>query len=143
MRTEQILAAIETAVTGLTSTGSNVQREQAYDIESTSLPALIVYEAEDINESESSQAFINWSLNVDIDIHTRGDLSEAVTAINTIRGEVHAALMADYTLGLAFVQYIKAESTSRPTASIEGDRPIIKQRITYAVKYRTNWASLT
>lgn len=143
MRTENILEAIQTTLNTITSVVGDVQREQSYDLLSTSLPHLIIYEGEDTVESENSQAYIDWSLTVDIDILTAGESDAAITAVNTLRGEIHAKLMADYTLGLGYVKYIRAASTERPTISVEGDKPIARQRITYEVKYRTNWNSFT
>ena len=144
MRTEDILDAIETALTGLATTGNNVQREQAYDIDAAAIPAIVIYEGEDAVTDQLMQSFIDWDLIVDIDVISRGDKDSAITEINTMRGEVHAALMADYQLGLsAIVKYIEATGTTRPEVSSEGDRPIVRQRLTYTVKYRTNWANFS
>lgn len=140
MRTEDILEAIETALTGLTTTTTNVHREQSYDIVVTELPHLVINEGEDSVEDQLLQSFTDWALIVDIDIVSRGDSDTAITQVNTIRGEVHAALMTDYQLGLpSVVQYIEPTGTSRPEVSIEGDKPIVRQRLTYTVKYRANW----
>jgi len=142
MRTEDILAAIESALTGLTTTGANVQREQAYGIEQSTLPFIVINEGEDIVEHELTQNFIDWVLTVDIDILARNDRDTVITELNTIRGEVHAALMVDYTLGLpGTVKYVGAVKTERPIVSADGDRPIAQQRLTYEVKYRSNWAN--
>jgi len=142
MRTEDILEAIKDALTGLTTTDDNVQREQAYGIEQSALPFIVINEGEDIVEDELSQQFVDWSLTVDIDLLARNDRDTVITELNTMRGEVHAALMADYTLGLPnIVKYIRADRTERPIVSPEGDRPIAQQRLTYEVKYRSNWAN--
>ena len=144
MRTEDILDAIETALTGLATTGNNVQREQAYDIDAAAIPAIVIYEGEDAVTDQLMQSFIDWDLIVDIDVISRGDKDSAITEINTMRGEVHAALMVDYQLGLpTIVKYIEATGTTRPEVSSEGDRPIVRQRLTYTFKYRTIWANFS
>lgn len=143
MLAEDILTAIKTTLTGLTTTGTSVEREQAYDIEQSDLPFIIINEGEDIVESQSAQTYINWNLTVDIDLLFRGDKDTAITSINTMRNEVHTALMADYTLGIpANVMYIGVVRTERPTVDAAGDRPIVRQRVTYEIKYRSNWANL-
>jgi len=139
MRTEDILQEIETKVTGLTTTLENVHREQSYDIAASALPHIVINEGEDTVEAQHTQAFTDWNLTVDIDLVARGDSDTVITQVNTMRGEVHAALMADYTLGLGYVKFIEAVSTTRPDVSIEGDKPIVRQRLTYTVNYRANW----
>jgi hypothetical protein len=143
MITEDILEAVKTTLTGLTTTGSNVQREQAYDIEQANLPFIVINEGEDIVEGQRAQAYIDWALTVDIDLLFRADKDTAITSINTMRNEVHTALMVDYTLGIpASVKYIGVVRTERPTVDASGDRPIVRQRVTYEIKYRSNWANL-
>jgi len=142
LRAEDILEAVKTKLTGLTTTGSNVQREQSYDIEQDDLPFIIITEGEDVVEGQSTQSYLEWVLTVDIDILAREGHSTVVTLMNTIRGEVHTALMADFTLGLSYVKYISAVRADNPTVSPDGDRPIIKQRLTYEIRYRSNWANL-
>jgi len=142
MRTEDILSGIETVLTGLATTQANVQRAQTYELEQAELPALVIAGGDDTVESQMTQSFIDWNLTVFIDIVSRGDIAAVVSELNTIRGEVHAALMGNYNLlPLDFVKYIEAVGTEQPNISIEGDKPIARQRLTYSVKYRTNWAN--
>lgn len=144
MRTEDILERIKTDLTGLVTTGSAVQRAQTYEIEQDQLPALVIIGAEDIVENQMMQSFIDWNFTVHVEIVSRGDIDAVVSELNTIRGEVHAALMANYNLlPLDFVKFVEAVGTEQPAISIEGDKPIARQRITYMVKYRTNWANFT
>lgn len=141
MRSEDILNGLVTTLTGLTSTGSNVFREQAYDIDSAELPALVIYEGDDMVEQELSQSLIDWDLTIDIDATVRGDRDSVTTDLNTIKNEVQVALMADYTLGLSFVKMIQVVKSDAVLLSVNGDMPIAKKRLTYGIKYRTNWAN--
>lgn len=141
MRSEEILNALVDTLTGLTTTGNNVLREQFYDITPDSLPILIISEGEDVVEQELSQSFVDWDLIVDIDAAVRTDRDSAATDLNTIKNEVQIALMADYTLGLNFVKMIRVIKTSAPLISVEGDKPIVKKTLTYGIQYRTNWAN--
>ena len=142
MRTENILEAIKTTLQGTTSQ-NGVSREQSYDISSAEIPHVIVVEGEDNVEGERAQSYIDWILNVDLKVICRGESGTSVTLLNTIRGEIHTALMTDYTLGLAYVKFIRAVTTDRPTVSVEGDMPIVSQIFSYEVHYRSNWNSLT
>lgn len=142
MIVENIMDAIKTQLTGLTTTGAYVQREQSYELNPAELPALIINEGEDRVEQEIAQSFIDWELMVDIDLFVRGTDTNVVTTLNTIRNEVHTALMVDYTLGITEVQFIRAQGTERPTIDVTGDMPLAKMRLSYLVKYRSNWANL-
>jgi len=143
MRTEDILGAIVTTLTGLTTTGGNVQREQDYDIEQADLPRIIITQGEDVVQNNLAQSYIDWQLTVDIDLLARGNKDDVVTVLNTMRGEIHAALMLDYQLGLGnIVKFIEAIRVERPIVDA-GDRTIIRQTLSYSISYRTNWANLT
>lgn len=141
MRTEDVLEAIETLLTGLTTTTTNVKRAQVYDVPANKLPFLAISGGEDIVDNQLMQSFIDWNLTVFIDVLATGTTDALPALLNTIRGEVHAALMGDFQLSLAYVHFVAAVTSEQPEISVDGDKPIAKQRLTYMVKYRTNWAN--
>jgi hypothetical protein len=143
MRTEQIMDAVVTTLTGLTTTGSNVVRAQVYDSSSVELPGLAIFMGADIVEEMISNSFYDWVLEVVVESRVK-TTSQVDELLNTIRGEVHAALFADYTLGLpTIVIDLDAISASEPTLSPDGAQPIAIQRLNYVVKYRTARGDLT
>lgn len=140
MRTEQVMDAVVTALTGLATTGSNVFRGRVYDLPDTALPGLAVSMGEDTIADELN-GYYDWTLSVAIESKVEAN-TQVDTTLNTIRGEVHAALRADPTLGLSFVIDTKPSSAEAPDLSGEGAKPIGTQRLIYQVRYRTNEATL-
>ncbi len=148
MFAEQIIAEIETLVTGLTTTGSNVQRGQVHPHELAALPALAVFMGADQVVAEYQTNAFDWELSVFIE--TAVELADPYTTLdsgidtqlNTIRKEVHAAIMADHTLGLSSVVNVTPVVASQPTLSGEGQRPLASQMLEYVVKYRSSRTAL-
>jgi hypothetical protein len=93
---QQIINAVVTAVTGLTTTGADVANRRTYPQGTT--PALNVYWSEDIPDYERGKL---GSVPLHgIEVHVEGiTLGEAETQANTIAEEVEAALYTDQTLG--------------------------------------------
>lgn len=142
MRTEEILDAVVTALTDLTTTQKRVKRAQVYNSSDDDLPGLAIYMGPDVLADELLFSYIDWELTifVDVRVKTRSQIDELS---NTIRGEVHAALMAAPTLGLSFVHDTKPVSAGEPELSGDGEQPIAVQRLEFAVTYRTSRTSLT
>lgn len=138
---EQILDSVVTALTGLTTTGTNVQRGRVYPVSPSVNAALTVFMGDDSVVSILGNEKIEWRLSVLINSHARAT-SDVDQTLNTIRKEVHAALMADYTLGLSFVTDTEPASASEPELSGDGDQPIATQRLEYIVQYRTSRTAL-
>lgn len=137
MRAEDIMDAVVTAVTGLTTTGSNVRRARVYDWDTT--PSLSVYMGQDTVINELISGLLDWELIVVVESHVSG--TSVDQTINTIRKEVHSALMSDHTLGLNFVHDINPELAGEPELDA-GDKPIARQRLEYKVTYRTSRTAL-
>lgn len=100
-RAESILDAVETALTGLTTTGSNVTRGRVWPIDT--LPALTIAKGVDQahDDDESLETLIReMTVSVVCSIQQSGNPE---TNLNAIAAEVYAALRADPTLGLAYV----------------------------------------
>jgi len=148
-RAEQIVAAIKTALIGLTTTGTRVQRGQVYNHEETKLPALNVIMGADEPVNEYQGEFIDWALtvrieakdHVEVDYITQDSLIDQ--ALNQIRKEVHAAIMADHTQGLAFVIDTDPGPASEPVLSGEGAKPVGSQAIDFIVTYRASRADIS
>ena len=139
-RAETIMDAIVTAVTGLTTTGSNVSRARTYPV-GASLPAVVVFQANDQALTQLIAGDVTSLLSVSIDALAREPSTQIDTKLNLIREELNVALMADYTLGLAYVEGIEEQGADEPDMSDNGDASITQMRMNYEVTYhhsRTN-----
>lgn len=141
MKTEEIMDAVVSALTDLTTTGTNVKRAQVYNSSNDELPGLAVYMGQDTLTDELQTSFLDWELTIFVEsrVKTRAQVDEL---LNTIRGEVHAALMAAPRYSLSFVHDTKPVTASEPDLSGDGDQPIAIQRLEYAITYRTSRTTL-
>jgi hypothetical protein len=143
-RAEQIIAAVKTTVTGLTTTGTRVQRGQVYNHEETKLPALSVFMGADIPVNEYQVNLMDWDLTVRIeavalietDYITQDSLIDQ--ALNQIRKEVYIAVMANHKQGLAFVIDTDPGPAAEPVLSGDGAKPIGTQVIDFTIRYRAD-----
>jgi len=143
-RAEQVIAAFVTAVTGLTTSGANVARgrDTPWPLETTD--ALNVYMGpEALIEDESDFPDGYWVQTIFIDVKTRQASVQVDTQLNLMRAEITAAIMADHTLGLAFVQWSQEGDTDEPTIDKSGEQPMASVRTSWLVKYRRNWSDTT
>lgn len=144
LRAEQILAAIASTLTGLTTTGANVQRAQIYPHELTKLPALSIFSGDDIPDSELDLNLIDWRLTVLIEATVKiapsytGYGTALETDLAQIRKEVHTALLADHTLGLAFVLDVLPGTAQKPDLNGDAEIPIGSQILQFQVMYRSS-----
>lgn len=133
---KQIRDAIVTAVTGLTTTGSNVFRSRLYPLETTKLPGLCIFTRSEAVEFDTLT--MSRSINRVLDVIIEGYVSATANYDNTldqIAVEVEEALAADATLGgLAKDLQVTAFEAD---FSADGDQPVAVGRFTVTVQYRT------
>jgi len=133
---KQIRDAIVTAVTGLTSTGSNVFRSRVFPIETTKLPALCVYtksEAVDFDTLTINRSIMR-NLEVMIEAYVSGT-SNYDDDLDTIAVEVEEALSADVTLsGISKDLQVTAFEADYVG---DGEQTVAIGRFTVGVVYRT------
>lgn len=127
---------VVTAVTGLSTTGSNVFRTRIYPLESGNLPGLCVYtnaEASEVDTLSGTRAY-ERTADIVVEAYVRATANYDNT-LDTICAEVEAALASDVTRGG------NAKDTNLIATDIEysdeGDRPIGIARMTFSVIYRT------
>lgn len=131
---QQIRDAAVTALTGLTTTGSNVFATRFYPQETSNLPCLLVYtlSEESAPESTGATGTMARSLLLAIDGVARAVASLDET-LDDIAKEVEVALMADVTLGgLAKDAFI--EATEIEVDAI-GDKPVGVIKMEFNVMY--------
>jgi len=133
---KQIRDAIVTAVTGLTTTGSNVFRSRLYPLESSKLPGLCIFTRSEAVEFDTLT--MSRSINRVLDVIIEGYVSATANYDNTldqIAVEVEEALAADVTLGgLSKDLQVTAFEAD---FSADGDQPVAVGRFTVTVQYRT------
>ncbi|WP_299077929.1 hypothetical protein [uncultured Paraglaciecola sp.] len=133
-RAETIMAAIAPLLTGLTTTGANVQRSRAWPVDA--LPALTIQQGSNtVNEGEDEVfGAILRTLEFSVISQIKG-ISLLETQLNQIAAEVYAALTADRKLGLAYVFDVRLVGDSEPELEAEQDEPTARQTMTWRVVY--------
>lgn len=137
-REEQILAAITTAVTGLTTTGTNVFRGRSYPLDANDLPGLLVFMGPDTLQQELTDTNIDWFLGVGIEAYVQTTSTVVDTKLAKIRKEVHTAIMTTPGLGLSFVIDTRPISAAEPEVDGDGAKPTARRRLEFIVHYRTS-----
>lgn len=135
-RAELVLAAVQTAVTGLATTTTNVDRGRAEEIPVEKLPALRVAGGDDLVVDPWAHQLLDSELDVSIFAHVHEASANVETKLILIRKEVNIALMADQTLGLAFVHAIVELGAAKPELSGDLAKPAGRMELQYRVKYR-------
>ncbi|MFZ9079456.1 MAG: hypothetical protein ACO23H_13045 [Alphaproteobacteria bacterium] len=133
---KQIRDAVITAVTGLTTTGSNVFRSRIYPLEQSKLPGLCVFTRSENVEFDTLT--ISRSVSRVLDVIIEGYVSATSNyddTLDQIAVEVEEALAADVTLGgLAKDTQVTAFEAD---FSGDGEQPVAVGRFTVTVQYRT------
>ena len=133
---KQIRDAVVAAVTGLTTTGSNVFRNRVYPIEQANLPGLCVFTRTEavVFDTMTLARSIARNLEIMIEAYVVGTANYDNT-LDQIAVEVEEALAADVTLGgLAKDVMVTAFEAD---FSGDGEQPVAIGRFTVMVEYRT------
>tara|TARA_Y100000593_G_scaffold52446_1_gene98479 strand:- start:24 stop:467 length:444 start_codon:yes stop_codon:yes gene_type:complete len=127
---------IVTAVTGLSTTGSNVYRTRIYPLENGNLPGLCVYSSTEDTAVDNMTGTRSLDRRCDyiIEAFVRAT-SNYDNTLDTICGEIEAGISADVTRGGNAKDTVLTRSEFE--YSDEGDRPMAMARLTYSVQYRT------
>jgi len=131
---EQIMQAVESALTGLTTTGTNVFRDRDEPLEDAN--SLSIEQGEYTPVEVQGNTFVDarLTLSVMVAVKKNNTYSEQ---INLIVKEVYQAIMADRELGLpAFVSDILPTGISKPEVSGEGSTTVMKSVIDFEVKFQ-------
>jgi len=125
-----------TQLTGLTTTGSNVFESRVYPMQSSKLPAVLIYTtSEESAESAFSKKRVqDRTVDVNVEGYVRA-IANFDDTLDQIAVEVEGAILDDPTLGgLA----INTELTgTEATYSGDSEQPVGTIRLTFQVQYRT------
>jgi len=133
---KQIRDAVVTALTGLTTTGSNVFRSRIYPLEKTKLPCLCIFTRSETTEFDTMTISRSTQRNLDIAVEAYVSATANYdNTLDTIAVEVEEAIASDVTLGgLAKDAQVTAFEAD---FSGDGEQPVAVGRFTVAVQYRT------
>jgi len=140
-RAESILQTLQTTLTGLTSTGQQVARGRVFNVDTASLPALSIQMGPE-QQLGDAQSFnrVTRELLVSVEIHARATAG-LEAALNQIKAEVYAAIMADHTLGLSYVVQAEWREDSAPDFSDEFEQATARVYSTWAIFYQHSLTS--
>jgi len=139
LRAESILAAVETVITGLTTTGTRVFRAKVRTIEVT--PSLSFGQGgDDVSDDRSSFPVIHRDLNVKIFAHVKTNTAPE-TQMNLIREEVYLAMMADNALGLTYIVDIVPIGDDEPEITGDADQITGRLQMNFIIKYTHSWTN--
>ena len=134
-KAEQIMAAVVTTLTGLTTTGARVYRARAYAIPKADANALAIFQGSDELQEGSMFFRVSSLLTVNIEAVAREATAQIDETLNAIRKEVAAAIGASTNLGLAFEIGALEIQAEQPEVNEIGDRPEGKMRIVLGINY--------
>lgn len=107
------------------------------------LPAISVRVGLDSPVAENGQnsmAFIDSQQELQIDIVVKGDSEQdVIEALFSHRAQIHVALQADVTLGLAFVTDTQYGGSSAPDIAPQASRLVGSLSTRWVVRYRVNY----
>ena len=133
----QLVAAIVTKVTGLTTTSTRIYPYRLVPLASANLPGLTVADkSEEVIPDQSPFGYAYRELQVDIAGHASGASEAAVAAtLDTIASEVETAMVSDVTLGkkAGGVAYTGMEKLM----NVDGESTVGTITLSYTVTYMT------
>jgi hypothetical protein len=134
---KQIRDAVVTALTGLTTTGSNVFATRVYPLASAKLPGLCIYTAAEDAELEimGSNRTLMRSLDVIVEAYAQGTTT-VDNSLDQIALEIEEALAADSGVD-ALVKDIYLTRTDIDLDGGESEKVIGAARLTFRAVYRT------
>jgi hypothetical protein len=139
IKREAILAAITTALAGTTGVGARIYRSRVEAFARNEAPAILIEPTNDTPGDEPvSTCKIDWRLNVNIAVYTRGQIPEQLAG--PIVEDVHSRVMADRTLsGLAMDIWPGPVDHQKDQADAAAGWTVC----TYNVRYRSSVTDLS
>lgn len=137
-REQEIFNAIVTAVTGLTTTGSNVYPHRVYDLPASNAAAIGVRLGPSVPTADDGYQNISFVDRLCV-VYTRVHLKVTEASLDDqllkVEREIWQAIMADRTLGLAFV--IDTQPGGREESELDqAEKPTLACDIEWRVLYR-------
>jgi hypothetical protein len=139
---EQILDAIVTKLTGLATTGANVDRLRVYAHDPADLPSLNIKQGDEEIIEDGVYDYVDRELTVNIEIREQSSSVQLDQTLNLISKEVTIALAADITQGITGLINSSEVGTSEPEPADgeETNKPTALMIMTWLFYYRTTRA---
>lgn len=131
---KQIRDRVETVLTGLTTTGTNVFASRVYPLKASQLPGLLIYTVEEESEPGGSGA-IDRNLTLAVEGHVKAVGGAIDDTIDLVAEEVEAAIDADRSLN-GLVVYCHIASTEIEFDA-ESEKPVGIIIMKFMINYRT------
>jgi len=126
---------IETTLTGLTTTGSNVFASRVYPIQTAKMPGLCIYTSSETIEAQTIKPPRGLIRSLEVSVEAYVESAVADDVLDTIAAEVEAAMTTDLTRG-GNAKDTRLVSFEADFAG-EGERPIVVGRFIFEIVYST------
>jgi hypothetical protein len=134
---QQILEAIQTAVTSLTTTGANVFLSRTTPLARDQVPALLIHAGPEQLRADTLPTPRKYLRRLQVDIVCAVRATDGVdAALNQIFAEVEVALAMPNAIfvGVRGVQTITLDNIDRPKIE-QGEQPVAQAALAYAIEY--------
>lgn len=126
---------IETTLTGLTTTGSNVFASRVYPIQSARMPGLCIYTSSEQIEALTIKPPRGLIRSLEVSVEAYVESAAPDDVLDAIGAEIEAAMATDLTRGGnakdTLLKTFEAEFVG------EGERPVVVGRFIYEIMYST------
>lgn len=131
---QQIREAVGTALTGLTTTGTNVFTNRVYNLPDSKLPALVIYVKDETTGTVTSSS-IQRMVTLVIEGYAKA-ASDLDDTLDTIAAEVEAAIWQNTSV-LSLGKFTDFKGTEIDFAGGETEKPVGVIRLSYEIMYFT------
>lgn len=126
---------IETTLTGLTTTGSNVFASRVYPIQTARMPGLCIYTSSETIEAQTIKPPRGLIRSLEVSVEAYVESATADDVLDGIAAEVEAAMTTDLTRG-GNAKDTRLVSFEADFAG-EGERPVVVGRFIFEIVYST------
>ena len=140
-RVKLVIDAVKTKVTSLTTTDANVFVHKDTEFQTTEVPGLNIRIGQ-LAPTRTPAGQDDWELQLFIDAYVKTNSSYWETLLQ-IQKEIHVALRADHTIGLAYVHDVIAQGAEAVQMEGDGDKVKALLPIEWLIHFRTSKADLS
>ncbi|MGB0600492.1 MAG: hypothetical protein ACPGLY_27765 [Rubripirellula sp.] len=126
---------IETTLTGLSTTGSNVFASRVYPIQTARMPGLCIYTSSETIEAQTIKPPRGLIRSLEVSVEAYVESATADDVLDGIAAEVEAAMTTDLTRG-GNAKDTRLVSFEADFAG-EGERPVVVGRFIFEIVYST------
>ena len=129
---------IETTLTGLTTTGTNVFASRVYPIQSARMPGLCVYTSSETIEAQTIKPPRGLIRSLEVSVEVYVESATADDILDASAAEIEAAMATDRTRG-GYAKDTRLISFEADFAG-EGEKPVVVGRFMFEILYSTTEA---